>query len=182
MHDPMTVAFQIRRPWPRKANSEAQRARDSRLYARRFWFSGWLPPLVTIWHVDPEVGGDDDSCDWFGSRRSRANGWYPVHHDEYERLAGPAKEAVDFWWYMRGGRLRPWWRHPRWHVHHLRIQVHSLQNLKRWLFSRCAVCGNRFPWGYAPVGPWGGGGPRWFRGEAGVCHHECANRRNRRPA
>jgi len=24
--------------------------------------SWYFPPLVTVWHVDPDVGGDDDSC------------------------------------------------------------------------------------------------------------------------
>ena len=50
MHDPMTVAFEIK--WP---------------------FGGWKdksghvyrPNLITIWHVDPETDGSDDSCGWF---------------------------------------------------------------------------------------------------------------------
>lgn len=50
MHDPMTQAFQINQFW-RKAND---------------W--GYKPPLITIWHVDPERGGSDDSCDWFGRK------------------------------------------------------------------------------------------------------------------
>lgn len=69
---------------------------------------------------------------------------------------------------------RPWWRHPRWHVHHWRVQVHAIQAFKRWAFSRCAGCGGRFSWGYAPTSyQWDGGGPRWFRGEVGVYHHAC---------
>jgi hypothetical protein len=47
--------------------------------------------------------------------------------------------------------------------------------LKRWLFSRCAGCGKRFPWGYAPISAsWESDGPRWFRGERSVYHHECS--------
>lgn len=46
---------------------------------------------------------------------------------------------------------RPWWRHPRWHVHHWSIRVVPLQNLHRWLTRRCATCGKRFTWGYAPI-------------------------------
>lgn len=69
---------------------------------------------------------------------------------------------------------RPWWRHPRWHVHHWRLQVHPLQQFKRWAFSRCAGCGRRFPWGYAPTTTqWDGEGPRWFRGERHTYHGEC---------
>lgn len=41
MHDPMTVVRNIKNP-----------------------FTG--NTLVTIWHVDPERDGSDDSCDWFG--------------------------------------------------------------------------------------------------------------------
>lgn len=71
---------------------------------------------------------------------------------------------------------RPWWKHPRWHLHHWRVQVHALQNFKRWAFSRCASCGGRFPWGYAPTSSsWSGGGPRWFRSETHVHHHDCYN-------
>jgi hypothetical protein len=42
MHDPMVVAFDIPRPWPRR-NS---------LGGRRYW-----PALITVWHVEP--GGHD---------------------------------------------------------------------------------------------------------------------------
>lgn len=51
MHDPMTVAFEIKRPWPQGRSG---------LGAGRRYFS----PLVTIWHVDPESDGSDDSCGW----------------------------------------------------------------------------------------------------------------------
>jgi hypothetical protein len=159
MHDPMTVAFEIRSPFGRK----------STLFPK-----GWHAPVITIWHVDPEVGGDDDSCDWFGMSKTRTNGWYPVHLDEYAALPEDARRAVDFLWWGWNRKLgRPWWKHPRWHVRHWQFQVHPLQDLKRWLFSRCSVCGKRFPWGYAPIGPWSGEGPRWFKGEPGVYHHEC---------
>jgi len=29
---------------------------------------------------------------------------------------------------------RPWYRHPRWHIHHWEINIPFMQNLKRWLF------------------------------------------------
>ena len=56
MHDPMTVAFEIKSPF-KSAPS-------------KFWPKGYRNTLVTIWHVDPERGGDhgnrsDDSCGWF---------------------------------------------------------------------------------------------------------------------
>ncbi len=52
---------------------------------------------------------------------------------------------------------RPWWRHPRWHVWHWRIQVPLLQLLRRWLFVRCAVCRGRFCWGESVYSGWSGG-------------------------
>ena len=42
------------------------------------------------------------------------------------------------------GQKRPWWRHPRWHVWHWRLQVHPWQMLRRRLFDRCYHCGRRF--------------------------------------
>lgn len=71
-------------------------------------------------------------------------------------------------------RARPWWKHPRWHFWHWRVQVVPLQSFKRWAFSRCCMCGGRFTYGYAPVtNQWHGTGPRWFKSEAGVFHSEC---------
>ena len=69
---------------------------------------------------------------------------------------------------------RPWWRHPRWHLHHWRIQVHVIQDLKRWLFSRCAGCGKRFPYGATVLSTGQSDGPRWFRSEPGIyCSVAC---------
>lgn len=154
MHDPMTECFRL--------------------------------PGVTVWHVDPEGDGSDDSCDWFGRRRKLSDKeraianavwnlesildnrpFYPDHpaHLEFQEL----KVAIYAW------RSTSRWRiHPRWHVWHWRLQVHALQALKRWAWSRCCKCGRGFPWGYSPISySWAGKGPRWFRGEEHVAHFEC---------
>jgi hypothetical protein len=123
MHDPMTVAFDLYFPkfWTKKRNKR--------------WHD-WVF-VMTIWHVDPETDGTDDSCRWF-------------------------KEG------------RPWYKHPRWHIHHWKIQIHFIQNLKRWAWSRCAKCGGRFKWGYAPISThWYSKGPQWFHGEDHIYHHDC---------
>lgn len=39
----------------------------------------------------------------------------------------------------------------RFHLHHWQVQIHPWQDFKRWAFERCAYCGLRYPWGYAPV-------------------------------
>lgn len=56
MHDPSTVAFDIKSPFKRPAS--------------KLWPKGYRPTLVTIWHEDPlnfegKCGGrGDDSCGW----------------------------------------------------------------------------------------------------------------------
>jgi hypothetical protein len=74
-------------------------------------------------------------------------------------------------------RARPWWRHPRWHFWHWKINVAPIQTFKRWAWSRCCKCGGRFTWGYSPVtDQWNGKGPRWFAGEPHVYHSKCGDR------
>lgn len=52
MHDPMTQAFVIPYGWRTETFKNGTKW--------RYW-----KPLITIWHVDPERGGSDDSCGWF---------------------------------------------------------------------------------------------------------------------
>lgn len=81
-------------------------------------------------------------------------------------LCGVARGLLDL--------KRPWWRHPKWHFWHWKLQCHPLQDFKRWAFSRCSKCGGRFQWGYAPVtNSWNGTGPLWFRSEKDTFHSDC---------
>lgn len=148
----------------------------------------WLG--LTIWHVDPEKRGDDDSCDWHGhhrplNAREKAlaeavenmectldnrphfsdDGNHSREHRDYQEL----KVAVREW------RRRSKWRLPvRWHVWHWKLQFDWLLNFKRWAFSRCHWCGKGFSWGYCPIGyNWNGTGPLWFRSETHTAHREC---------
>lgn len=52
-------------------------------------------------------------------------------------------------------KLQPWYKHPRWHIYHWRIQLHPWQNLRRRYFLKCCICGKR---GFksAPMSDWGG--------------------------
>lgn len=52
MHDPHTQAFVIPYGWRTETFKNGTRW--------RYWI-----PFITIWHVDPEHGGSDDSCGWF---------------------------------------------------------------------------------------------------------------------
>jgi hypothetical protein len=68
-------------------------------------------------------------------------------------------------------RFKPWWRHPRWHVHHWRFQVHPWQQFKRWAFVRCAGCNKGFRWNESV---WGYGDNRIFHD---TCDEHGANAR-----
>lgn len=62
MHDPMTVAFEIKYPWrkyPRRAKKETETD-----FGYEF-DQTYRETFITIWHVDPELHGSDDSCGWF---------------------------------------------------------------------------------------------------------------------
>lgn len=224
MHDPMTMVFEIRRLG------------------------------LTIWHLDPETDGSDDSCGWFAPKPTqrdrelieeildwdRDNPFFMsptiterayVLNPDYDYLSmsiGDCSGYVAAAWELiawmrdgrrklRGGELqeiitlssnphdnlrsvlpgrdtsrveyrakrflfcvlraylrkqRRWWQHPRWHIRHWRVQVDVLIYLKRYLWTRCAYCGERFDWRYAPVGSrWDSEGPKWFKGE--LYYHEC---------
>jgi hypothetical protein len=80
MHDPQTVAFDIKypwfvhKPWPKRQRENA--GLDGGKYAWRqlnalerigrsqSWPDGYRETFATIWHVDPEKDGSDDSCGW----------------------------------------------------------------------------------------------------------------------
>lgn len=240
MHDPMTQAFVIRYPWFRRVKFGNGRYHDE---------------FITVWHVDPESDGSDDSCDWSGRRgltpaecdwlqaegesehqfffrgilkyddkpdgtmvqNDRGERWPGgmVYASAFEVLYGIA--SIILWRMPRGGTVlhqralagwrhrrelaatvptllglvshpsdnvlaqigearacndagkkamgelfvcvarnlrreaRPWYKHPRWHLHHWSIRVHPWQNLKNWIARKCHVCGKRFRWGEAPL-------------------------------
>jgi hypothetical protein len=191
MHDPMTVAFYIRYPW------------TDDLYP------GHRPAFATIWHVDPETDGTDDSCDWRGGSLTKAEvaqlekfarmehkfffgyelvalqgadpfsvilaSWRSVKWELYRDRSLPNRELIslidlatspgdNLRCYARRAEAdpeefahllmllarqikrlrRPWYRHPKFHVHHLKVQIHPWQRLRRFLFDRCSYCGGRF--------------------------------------
>lgn len=59
-------------------------------------------------------------------------------------------------------RYRPWWRHPRWHVHHWKVNVDIVRNVRR-MFEPCATCRKPLGFGYSPVAD-----------GKGSHHHQCA--------
>lgn len=250
MHDPMTVAFQIRSIFSRPLD-------PSRPHLGRYRNS-----LVTIWHVDPEKNGSDDSCGWsfprltkkqreqmkalafheardpiymqasmkrlpsareaeslmraailmvarvlkvpmpwdraciMAARLANEPGdnfrsglcFLPGYHSNFTEDTPDHREvaATSFFCSVASNILRdrrPWWKHPRYHFWHWKIQIAFTQNLKRWLFSRCSFCGKSFKWGEAPhSGQWDSDGPRWFKGEEDAFHYECYKKHSETPA
>ncbi len=177
MHDPRTVAFEIPRPWPQRTREGIER----QLYGRWHW-----PTLITVWHVDPERDGSDDSCDWHNRKRP-LKPWEkgiveamwdletlldnrPHWPDSPEHKAFQVLKSAVWEWRRRHG----WRWHPRWHVWHWSLQVHPLQALKRRLFTRCTKCGQPFRNNESVFsGSWESDGPRWFRSERNVFHDRC---------
>jgi len=241
MHDPHILTFQIKSPFFRRRvlpNGRKYREHNT---------------LVSVWHVDPETDGSDDSCGWSAPKLSDRDkkiineivdwdnqfNWFTSpfipsvvvdpKYDYHQQQIGDALGHVASAWQMiawrrdRRRRLttaewwevvslatnptdnlraslvdneqsleaqarhfvwcvmrdylrfhRPWWKHPRWHFWHWELQIHPLQNLKRWLFSRCDGCGKRFGWGESPTcSSWNSSGPLWFKGEKNIYHSGC---------
>jgi hypothetical protein len=66
MHDPLVVAFQIRRPWPQKFHGA--------LKGRHHW-----PTLITVWHREPGGHDSGEVCKHYrkvpGQPAKFLNGW-----------------------------------------------------------------------------------------------------------
>lgn len=155
MHDPMTVAFEIKLPF--------YYTYEICGHKNKMWYT-----LITIWHNDPCTDGTDDSCDWWGRFRKLSEkekaildaAWnletildnrpfFPDHpaHLQFQEL----KKALREW------QRRSRWRIPvRWHFWHWSFQIHPLQKIKRYLFEKCSKCGKGYSWNYCPMSSWSG--------------------------
>lgn len=124
-----------------------------------------------------------NSVDNFRSSLCFRSGWHSNWYEEGKPNTEDQdkyfreRNAQDFFKAVMGYILRerrPWYRHPKWHLWHWRLQFHLGQTFKRWAFSRCCKCGNGFAWGYSPTTySWNGTGPRWFKSEPDVFHGDC---------
>jgi hypothetical protein len=227
MHDPMTVAHEIYLGSKKRKNGN------------------YRTPIITIWHVDPETDGTDDSCGWFIRGRhldkklidevakefeyewDRTHigdngyvyncGWFSPEGDNVLSVMGimlnmyiyaakillnkggkigpgkmwdkaysfVKKHYVEIMYFSENNRdsmrdsivrkfqrgcneeytpkkrmemiqefartissdiirrNRKWYQHPRWHIHHWKIQFHPFQQLKRRYWDKCCMCGKR---------------------------------------
>lgn len=137
MHDPMTVAFEIRRPWPQRR--KGKQANDKRWSIGRspFWnIAGveyYWPGFITVWHVEPSGFDSNHDCPY-------SSNW-------------------------------------QWHIHHWKIQIHPLQNLRRWALTRCEWCKGRSRKGdYVNIShQWDRDKTPWWKGERGLFHSDCSS-------
>ncbi|WP_055529723.1 hypothetical protein [Streptomyces graminilatus] len=137
MHDPMTVAYEIRSPRPRTdawTTEDAARTGTHWKAGGAFWVLAgrgfYFPALVTIWHRDPS-GYDHTTC-----------------------------------------RTKHW----RLHIHHWRIQVRPLQELRRRLLTRCSWChGRHTKTDQVNIShQWDRPRGHWWQGENGLFHKDCS--------
>lgn len=137
MHDPMTVAFEIRRPWPKRdtwQTGQAARTGTRWEIGGAYWVLAghalYFPCFITVWHRDPS-GYDHTTC-----------------HTKRWRL----------------------------HIHHWKIQISPLQQLRRRLLTRCAWCNGRSVKGdqVNHSHQWDRARGRWWQGERGLYHHDCS--------
>lgn len=153
MHDPLTVAFEIRRPWPKRNRTfDAKPGRPRwAIDNSPFWViagRGWYwPSIITIWHREPAGRDSGEVCKQFTRHQVADRTWtYRNHH--------------------------AW----RLHLHHWKIQISPLQDLRRWALTRCTWCGGPSRKGDQVDVSFGRGdrGP-WWRGETGLYHHDCSS-------
>lgn len=152
MHDPLVVAFEIRRPWPRRQRSPLMRGVRWSVGTSPFWaIAGrwfYFPAWVTVWHREPGGCDSGEVCKHYRRDRSPDGTWVTT-------------------------MLNGW----RFHVHHWRIQVPPLQAIRRRLLTRCTWCGGK----HSRTNPvnvahgWDRDRGPWWRGERSLYHMGCSS-------
>lgn len=179
MHDPLTVAFDIIRPWPRR---DHMRLRPG---GRRWEIRHHHE------HHQPYCGENDctgNPFPWW-KLRSYSRFWmlagrrfyWPAlvtvwHREPHGRDSGEVCQHLRRWqdadgkWHSKV--LNGW----RFHVWHWRIQFPPLQALRRSLLTRCTWCGQRSRKGdWVNIShSWDGPRGHWWRGEPGLFHQDCS--------
>jgi hypothetical protein len=176
MHDPLAVAFEIRRPWPQRTPMHAASDQSTRWRIRLHHDH---TPMCT--DDPPHKGG---AFPW----------WRPSSYSAFWRLAGRDyywPPLIVVWHREPGGRDAltqcsrrvqraggTWHRTRTWrlHIHHWRLQFPPLQQLRRRLLTRCTWCGGRSVKG-DPVNvssQWDRKRGHWWQGETGLFHSDCS--------
>jgi hypothetical protein len=171
MHDPDAVAFNLVRPWPRRAIASHADAgvRWQMRYRHRC--------------TDPST------CDGCHGRTNAEMfpWWKPSSYSRFWTIAGIRlywPDLITVWHHDPGGYdhgdVCKRGSHWKLHLHHMHVQVHPLQELRRRLLTRCAWCGGRSTKN-APVNvshEWDGERGPWWKGEPGLFHSDCSSAHN----
>jgi hypothetical protein len=168
MHDPMCVAFTVRRPWPSRARRVERRWRFRlpflTLAGREFYFPGF----ITVWHVEPDGHDSGTVCKY-------RDHWKHPHH---WKIQVHPLQAFRRWALTRcawcGGKSRkgdpvncgfgwdaergPWWRGEQGLFHSGCTSIYEAHaaclcadgiyesELSGWGYGTCARCGKRREW------------------------------------
>lgn len=178
MHDPLVVAFEIRRPWPRRSRPDPNPGQPR-------WRFKLHHTCGTHCKHEPY---DRDPFPWWKPRS-----WTPFWTLAGRRYFFPSLVTI---WHREpdghdSGEVCRWWRTDRhgqrvasrrWrlHIHHWIIQVPALQELRCSLLTRCTWCGGRSTRRNRVNVSHQWDGPRapWWRGETGLYHGGCSSAEN----
>jgi hypothetical protein len=174
VHDPLTVAFEIRRPWPKAEpwkTEQAARTGTRWDIGGAFWILAgrglYWPSLITVWHRDPS-GYDSTTCPTWQSRawRFHIHHWrlqvHPLQHWRRRLLTrctwcggrSVKGDQVNVSHQWDGPRSR-WWQGERGLFHRDCSSIErahatcvcELPVLDRGNYGRCAVCDRFRPFG-----------------------------------
>ena len=74
MHDPLVVAFEIKRPWPHRYKARTINGRE--IPASHYW-----PALVRVWHREPGGHDSGEICKHYHRYQDSDGKWqYKFHH------------------------------------------------------------------------------------------------------
>jgi len=183
VHDPMTVAHEIRRPWPQRSTLPAASS-DVR----------WRIRLHHEHFADEQHPGICGGCDQpMDSENNWFPWWKPSSYMSHWRLAGRDyywPSMITIWHNEPGGhdgltvcsrryqdkrgkwhRTKSW----RWHIHHWSFQILPLQHLRRYLLTRCEICGGKSRKGHVVnfSNSWSNPKTHFWQGEVGLHHGDC---------
>ncbi|MGW4493763.1 hypothetical protein [Streptomyces sp. NPDC004376] len=176
MHDPLTVAFEIRRPWPQRSPLPAAGHASVRWRVRLHHDCGtWCaddPPhregAFPWWKLSSY------SAFWRLAGRdyyfpSLIMVWHrePRGRDGLSECGRRVQRRDGSWGFRRGWRF---------HVHHWRLQFRFVQDLRRRFLTRCAWCNGRSVKGdqVNHSHQWNRPRARWWQGERGLFHSDCS--------
>lgn len=164
MHDPMVVAWEVPAPIPRRykfddhkwggrSGIERRRGTGAQNLGRPI-YRWWRPAGYRV-----AVRG----------RAFRLRRLVTIWHVEPN---GADTGTICKHW-VAGKHKTAW----KWHIHHWHLQVPILQQIRRYLFERCELCGRRYPWNYAPIShQWDRQRDgHWWNITKGAYHHECSS-------